>query len=465
MNYPLVSEYIDSIMYAEENFATLTNLRPVLDNNGMPIMSNGNFAVVFKMQDCKTGAFYALKCFTKDQNRRERAYKKIEKELSKIKSCYLLNFKYLKDELFVYSASSYGLANPSNMYPVLLMDWKDGLTLESYLRKYYSEKYDSSINWNIEGITEKMYEKFKDLASWLLSQPFAHGDLKPDNIIVSNDELYLIDYDGMFVPSMRGEKPREFGTPDFRHPMYKKMNFDSHIDDFPIIILLLSLKALSLKPKLYNKFGCKNGNIFVDSDYYDISNSMIMPELCKLLFNSEFQQLFGLFNIVLSEGIINPQIASNLYPDIINNLDLKGTHHKQPSSLYDRLDIFKKQILKVIDINGFSSDSVGIYYTESKKVCISLNPRRYNRIKIGVGYQCTWNEYNCDLEDFDFSMSNWGDEKFIRIKIKDEEIVKIPIKEFEKNSIRLAGEGWTHFSIIGEHFYSSEDEYGDYRDL
>ena len=54
MNYPLISEYIEAIRYAEDNFDKLCNLRPVLDINGNPIMSSGNFAVVFKMKNVET---------------------------------------------------------------------------------------------------------------------------------------------------------------------------------------------------------------------------------------------------------------------------------------------------------------------------------------------------------------------------------------------------------------------------
>lgn len=53
------------------------------------------------------------------------------------------------------------------------------------------------------------------MGSWLLSQEFVHGDLKPDNIIVREDgRLVLVDYDGMFVPAMRGQKARELGSVD-----------------------------------------------------------------------------------------------------------------------------------------------------------------------------------------------------------------------------------------------------------
>ena len=55
MNYPLISDYVSSILSAEDNFKELTNLRPVLDEEGQPTMSSGNFAVVFKMKDEQTG--------------------------------------------------------------------------------------------------------------------------------------------------------------------------------------------------------------------------------------------------------------------------------------------------------------------------------------------------------------------------------------------------------------------------
>lgn len=67
MNYPLISEYIEAIKAAEDNFQELAHLRAVLGNDEQPIMASGNFSVVFKMKDEETGKLYALKCFTKEQ--------------------------------------------------------------------------------------------------------------------------------------------------------------------------------------------------------------------------------------------------------------------------------------------------------------------------------------------------------------------------------------------------------------
>ena len=55
MNYPLISEYIESIKSAEDNFKTMTNLCDVYGGYGLSIMTSGNFVVVFKIKDETTG--------------------------------------------------------------------------------------------------------------------------------------------------------------------------------------------------------------------------------------------------------------------------------------------------------------------------------------------------------------------------------------------------------------------------
>ena len=215
MNFPLISEYIEAIKAAEDNFKELTNLRPALGDDGQPVMTSGNFAVVFKMEDTETGKFYALKCFTKEQEGRDEAYHQIAKALENVDSPYLISIQYLDCELFVDTDQAI-----ETEFPVLLMDWVEGKTLDKYLRENLDDKY----------ALEMLAYRFSQLAQWLIPQPFAHGDLKPDNIIVCEDgTLVLVDYDGMYVPAMKGQKARELGSPDFRHPLRTENDFDEHI--------------------------------------------------------------------------------------------------------------------------------------------------------------------------------------------------------------------------------------------
>ena len=282
MNYPLISEYVDAIRSAEDNFDKLCDLRPVLDDNSNPIMSSGNFAVVFKMEDVNTGKLYAVKCFTKEQEGREEAYRQIADELEFVQSTYLAKVKYYDRELFVDTQSS-----DDSEFPVLLMDWVEGETLDKYIRQNINDTY----------ALEMLVYNFSRLAMWLLPQPFAHGDLKPDNILVHNDgSLTLVDYDGMYVPAMQGQKSRELGSPDFRHPLRTENDFNEHIDDFPAISILLSLRLIASDLSLLDKYGASDRLLFSESDYRNLSSC----ELLKSIFpskNTEINTLVSLFTI------------------------------------------------------------------------------------------------------------------------------------------------------------------------
>ena len=261
MNYPLISEYIEAIKSAEDNFEELSYLRPVLGDDGLPVMTGGNFAEVFKMKDEQSGKFYAVKCFTKEQEGRAEAYREIAKELEKVSSPYVLSIRYLDKELFVDTGQT-----TETEFPVLLMDWVDGVPLNNYIRQHIKES----------NLLRQLSHNFKKMSIWLFSQPFAHGDLKPDNILVKQDgSLVLVDYDGMFVPSMKGEKMRELGSPDFQNPHKAMERFDKNMDLFSIVSIFLSLSIVAYDSNTLALYGAADRLLFSVNDYLDLQQSKL----------------------------------------------------------------------------------------------------------------------------------------------------------------------------------------------
>ena len=282
MQYPLISEYVRAIQDASSNLDKLAHLVPVQDDHGEPYRSSGAFAVVFKMKDEQTGKCYALKCFTEEQEGRAEAYRHIADELEFVDSSYITSVKYLDKEIFVDSSCE------EDEFPVLLMDWIDGETIENYIAENYQDNYAMAM----------LCYRFCKMAAWLRSQPFAHGDIKPDNIMVRPDgSLTLVDYDGMFVSAMKGQKSPTIGTKDFSHPLRTVDDFDETIDDFALASIALSLKAISLKPSLLDESGVADRLLFSADDYRDLSNSNVVVSLSELLGDTDLRLLYSLFNI------------------------------------------------------------------------------------------------------------------------------------------------------------------------
>ena len=280
MQYPLISEYLAAIQDAHDNLDKLNHLVPVLDKHGEPYRSSGAFAVVFKMKDEQTGKCYALKCFTEEQEGRAEAYRQIAEELEFVDSPYITSVKYLEKELFVDSNCE------DDEFPVLLMDWIEGETMETFIAENYTDSYEMSM----------LCYRFCKMAAWLRSQSFAHGDIKPDNIIVRPDgTLTLVDYDGMFVPAMKGQKSPTIGTKDFSHPLRTIDDFDETIDDFSLASIALSLKTISLDSSLLQSYGASDRLLFSATDYLDLSKSKIFAALLSLLADVEARTLLSMF--------------------------------------------------------------------------------------------------------------------------------------------------------------------------
>lgn len=326
MQYPLISEYVKAIQDAGDNLDKLSYLTPVLDDHGEPYRSSGAFAVVFKMQDKSSGKCYALKCFTEEQEGRADAYRQIADELDMVDSSYITSVKYMEKELYVDSQCE------EDEFPVLLMDWVEGETMEAYI----------AANYHNQSAMSMLCYRFGKMAAWLRSQSFAHGDVKPDNIMIRPDgSLTLVDYDGMFVPSMKGYKSPTIGTKDFCHPLRTMDDFDETIDDFSLASIALSLKAISMNSTLLDTYGASDRLLFSENDYRNPSNSKVISALQELMYDKDFCTLYSLFMLALARKELS--LCSfrlfvgkkPLLPQTIEDLSTKATKEELKEAFVD----------------------------------------------------------------------------------------------------------------------------------
>ena len=353
MQYPLISEYVKAIQDGGDNLDKLAYLTPVLDNHGEPYRSSGAFAVVFKMLDKRTGKYYALKCFTEEQEGRADAYRQIADELDMVDSSYITSVKYMEKELFVDSQCE------EDEFPVLLMDWVEGETMEAYI----------AANYHNQSAMSMLCYRFGKMAAWLRSQSFAHGDVKPDNIIIRPDgSLTLVDYDGMFVSSMKGCKSPTIGTKDFSHPLRTVDDFDETIDDFSLASIALSLKAISMNSTLLDTYGASDRLLFSEKDYRTPSNSKVISALQELMCDKDFCTLYSLFMLALARKELSTCSfrlfigeKPNIIPVMNEDLSTETTEEELKEAFVDEWGVkYSKDGRKLLKVPGELSGAYSV---------------------------------------------------------------------------------------------------------
>ncbi|MEG2727888.1 MAG: WG repeat-containing protein [Mucinivorans sp.] len=239
MIFPSIVQYIDAICGGRDFFRSLPLVDLSIDIHGEPIYCSGNFGVVFCVDIGSERR--ALKCFTREQKGRKTAWQTIENQMPR--SPYIIDYHFLPDELFV-SLDQESL----DAFSVVDMEWVEGQTLaQAVIQGAESGRRDQ---------LELLSAAFDDMALWLLDSGMAHGDLKPENILVTpRGELRLVDYDGVYLPSMQGQAQREIGSTAYQHPLRCAMDFGPAIDHYSIAMLSFTLRALAGEPKLYSIFG------------------------------------------------------------------------------------------------------------------------------------------------------------------------------------------------------------------
>jgi hypothetical protein len=262
MDYPSLGEYADALRLNLE--VVLSD--PVLGRGtlctrgaGLPVVHGGTYALTFAVVT-DSGKF-AVRCFHKALDSLAVRYGAIERHLGRINSPYFVDCQFQPK----------GITTESGTYPIVRMDWVDGVSLAAFVAGH---RHDA-------GALLELRFALRRLAMHLRAKGVAHGDIQPSNVIVQGDgNLRLIDYDGLFVPELAPLASAELGQRNFQHPGRRSRHFDASLDVFSFAVIDFSLRALSVRPDLWDLTGSgEDAFLLRATDYTDPAHSAILALL------------------------------------------------------------------------------------------------------------------------------------------------------------------------------------------
>ncbi len=200
---------------------------------------------------------------------RQSRYQKVNDYLQQTKPKCMVEFGYDPEGMLV----------NGQWLPVLSMEWVEGKTLGVWFREAV-ERQDSP------AIKQMAHEWIK-LVCELRSHQIAHCDLQHGNVMVRDNRLVLVDYDGMFVPTMDtgNDKDRvawENGLPAYQHPGRIGQLLSPAIDDFSAWLILISLRAVADDLPLWHRMigqSEEESLLFTERDIKAPGRSPLWPEL------------------------------------------------------------------------------------------------------------------------------------------------------------------------------------------
>lgn len=233
MAYPSLEQYNEALQSPQ-----LVLLNPELKRGalrttglGLPLALCGGFALTYEVTVGTKK--YALRCFHKESRELEHRYQAISLRLKQLNSPYFLNFEF----------DPAGIRIQGSTYPTVKMAWASGSTLAEFLEVKHADK----------AALTRLRAALMSLAAYLEQNKVAHGDIQPENLMVSADgsTVQLIDYDGMYVESLRGAKATELGQLNFQHPQRSANDFGPTLDRFSFLTLDVALQVLIAAPTMW----------------------------------------------------------------------------------------------------------------------------------------------------------------------------------------------------------------------
>ena len=260
--YPAITEYNQSAQNPGTAFTDPELAAGSLATSalGLPIVIGGGFALTYMVTS--KARKIAVRCFHRYVPDLKQRYAQISDAIGGLRSDHFVTFEYQRE----------GVRVRSDLYPVVKMAWAEGPTLGTFLEDNYDDP----------AAMRSLSSSFHKLARFLAGRGIAHGDLDNGNLVVRNGSLTLVDYDGMYVPSMPLGNGNELGHANFQHPGRTPDHFGPRIDDFSFILIDLSLDAIARDQTFYERFCDGDNMLFQMSDFEDPGASPLFRELRRI---------------------------------------------------------------------------------------------------------------------------------------------------------------------------------------
>ncbi len=231
MVWPTPQEYNEAIQNTRLCFFDdeLRDGTVSLNNLGLPKAITGSFASVYEVT-CGN-IRYAVRCLLQDIPDQKVRYHRLSKAICSDSLECTVDFEYQAE----------GIRIDQRAYPIVKMRWVQGDNLDDYVRKHYQNRT----------LMSNLHDQFRAMITALRTEGFAHGDLQHGNIILSEEGLRLVDYDGMFVPSLSGFLSNELGHRNYQHPARSGDHFGAFLDNFSAWVIDTTLTCLLEDPRLY----------------------------------------------------------------------------------------------------------------------------------------------------------------------------------------------------------------------
>lgn len=301
MSFPSIGEYNQTIISKNGHCLNVLNQLEFIPVRLSPIkvylFGSGANAVVFKAQN--NSETLGIRCFlNNDANRIERA-KSISRFLENIKAPWKVDYRFIDNEITV----------KGRAYPIIQMSWSTGKDLNKWVDQ----------NLHDHDKLRQLQKKIFELSKSLEDLQIGHGDIQCGNLLIeeigSFIHIKLIDYDGMYIPSLSHLQAIENGRAEFQHPSRKLIHYNPNVDRFSFIVILTAIELLIHDKTLWNSplqngFNSLDNLLFSARDFQNPITSKLIQRarnLNSISVNFYLQQLIDAINCDFSR-IKEPKI-------------------------------------------------------------------------------------------------------------------------------------------------------------